>query len=334
MQFFFKKNPELENKVNLYFKRIEEVNKAKYNNEISIILLGSLSRGEGSWYKEENTTILLSDIEYFTVIPNGFEKIVLLEKDLDSIANEVFGDNTRFFHVDNTFVKMGDLKKLEKKLLTFDANYYGRTVVGKDYIPLIPKVTIKNINYHDIFDILIHRAFSVLFYGIPSKEQNQIEEYRYSLAKNSLDLLTVFLIENNVLVSGFSNKCKELEKLNVDQRIKDYFNYCLSIKLATNTCTVKFEINEMESIFINLLEQLMKKFKYPLSNEIANLKSRIRRKLGIIKRMIKVKNIPPTKKRYLRLLISFLKEKKHITNKEIFINYVLNGYPNVLEQKN
>lgn len=334
MIFFSKCNPLLEDKVNLYFKKIEEINIKKYHGQISIILLGSLSRGEGSWYKRENDIILLSDIEFLTIIPKGFTEKKELEEELHSVAKDIFGSNTSFFHIDSTFITLMQLKRLEKKLLTFDANLYGTTVVGNDYINMIPKVTIQNINYHDIFDILIHRSFSILYYGIPLKKQNHIEEYRYSLAKNSLDLLTVFLIEKRILVSGFTNKCEELEKIDFDQRIKDYFNYCLKIKLREDAFGIEFKIEEMENIFIYLLEYLVKNFKYPIHNSLVNFKTNIRRKLGMTKRMIKSKVKPMTRKKYLKHLIFLIKENKSITKNDLEINYVLNGYPDVNEIRN
>lgn len=326
MSYFYKENNELEKKVNRYFGGLADFNNKHFDGKMSVVLLGSLSRGEGSWINESGRDILVSDIEFFTVYPEEISSLKEYDEFITSYAREVFGENaSSLFHADNSYVPKSKLKSMEKKLLTYDAVHFGKCVVGEDVMPLFPKIEINNINLYDIRDILTHRVFAVLYYGFPLKEQGNEAEYRYCLAKNSLDLMTVLLLENGILESGFINRYNKIKELSIDEKIKDYFGYCLSLKLGEPYDTF-FTTEEMESMFISLVKELAKGFKLNLKNIQLNIKHIIRRRLGMLKRALKYKNIAFSKHHLNNLITSFENENK-ITGKEIKDNLVLNGYP-------
>lgn len=326
MSYFYKENKELEEKVNRYFGSLADFNNKHFGGKLSVVLLGSLSRGEGSWINESGRDILVSDIEFFTIYPEEISALKEYDEFITSYAKEVFGENaSSLFHADNSYVPKSKLKSMEKKLLTYDAVHFGKCVVGEDVMPLFPKIDIHNINLYDIRDILTHRVFSVLYYGLPLKEQGKEPEYRYCLAKNSLDLMTVLLVENGILESGFINRCNKIKELSIDGKIKEYFGYCLSLKLGEPYDTF-FTTEEMESIFISLVKELNRKFRIKTENILTNIKHIIRRRLGMLKRALKYKNIAFSKPHLNRLIASFDKREK-ITEKEIKDNLVLNGYP-------
>lgn len=326
MSYFYKENKELEEKVNRYFGGLADFNNKHFGGKLSVVLLGSLSRGEGSWINESGRIILVSDIEFFTVYTEETASFKEYDEFITLYAKEVFGENaSSLFHADNSYVPKSRLKSMEKKLLTYDAVHFGKCVVGENVMPLFPKIDIHNINLYDIRDILTHRVFSVLYYGFPIKEQGKEPEYRYCLAKNSLDLMTVLLVENGILESGFINRYKQIKELSIDEKIKEYFDYCLSLKLGEPYDTF-FTTEEMESIFISLVKELNRKFRLKTENILTNIKHIIRRRLGMLKRALKYKNIAFSKPHLNRLIASFDKREK-ITEKEIKDNLVLNGYP-------
>ena len=201
----------------------------------------------------------------------------------------------------------------------------GKTISGENRLDLFPKIDIHNINLVDIRDILTHRVFSVLYYGLPLKAANRMDEYRYSIAKNSLDLMTVILVNNGLLKSGFQRRLMELQHLEIDDRMKAYFTYCLNVKFSENI-DADFSIEEMENFFIFIVEKLDMQFEYHLSNFISNFTSIIRRKMGVLKRGIIKKNFKFSQRRHLHRLISEYKDGK-ITVSSINDNFVLNGYP-------
>lgn len=327
MSYFYKENQELEEKVQYFFYLLSKVNKYKYNSEISIILLGSLSRGEGSWMMDENNnTILLSDIEFLTIHPDNFDEFKEFDKDIKDAAYAAFENEfSALFHIDNSYCLISKMPYLEKKLLIFDAIEMGKTVVGEDRRFLFPKIDVYTINLFDIRDILSHRIFSVLYYGIPLKTEKRIAEYRYSLAKNSLDLMTVILINNDILISGYQEKLAKIKELPIDDSLKRYFEYCLCIKFSVKS-KYYFEIEKMEEIFLRLIIVLDDTFRNHYRNCIHNVKSIFRRKLGVLKRGIKVRNIKFSQKKHLHALIIDYKNEQ-LRESSIKNNYVLNGYP-------
>lgn len=327
MKYFWLPCEKLEKKIDQYFERISSANREKYNGELSIILLGSLSRGEASWAMNGDEPYLISDIEFFTVVPDNFDRYAEFNQDLLDASKVCFSSETSsLFHIDNTYVQKSSLPNMERKVITFDAQNMGKVIVGDDVINLLPHITIHNVNQEDIWDIMIHRIFSVLYYGRPLKEKGNWQEYRYNLAKNSLDLMTVILAMNKLFVSGFYNKIDSIKKLDIEDRLKDYFDYCLSVKLGLSKGD-KFTIPEMEVAFIQIIENLRKCFKVSCQNKILNMKHVIRRRLGMLKRGVQTATFAGTRKQLLVSLIENYKSGQPVSREILKRNYVLNGYP-------
>jgi hypothetical protein len=268
---------------------------------------------------------MLSDIEYFTVYPDGFDGLAAFADFSKEVQREVFTDqDSSLFHIDNTFVRRESLPRMERKLLTYDATRMGKTVVGEDCVPLLPTITVKNINLCDIRDILTHRVFSVLYYGLPMKREGDMEGYRYSLAKNSLDLMTVLLVSRGLLESGFIRRLELVKSLPIDERTKAYFTYCLSIKLSTD-CAVTFTIEEMEEQFLSLLKELSRSFHVPLKNLWLNRRVVLRRRMGMVKRAFRYRHFPRCG--HLKSLITTFEKKLPLTYRQLNNNLIINGYP-------
>ena len=328
MKYFYKENSVLEKKIAIFFAKLSDWNQTYCNGELSILLLGSLSRGEGSWIVDDSGQFLIiSDIEFFTIYPKGFKGFQEFLVYLAKLKEDIFFDQSSLlFHIDNTFVCKNGLRKIERKLLIFDAIKYGRILSGPNIIELFPKIDIHNINLFDIRDILTHRLFSVMYYGWELKRNGNLEQYRYNLAKNSLDLMTVLLTKKNILLSGNENKLRAIEKIIDEKCIINYFYYCLDIKL-TMTSTYKFSIEEMENLFIEIIALSSKNFKMPIISIICNSKFIIRRKLGIVKRIIKYRYLPNN--RQISTLINKFINKNELTEYDVMDNLILNGYPKI-----
>ena len=328
-RYFWTENKQLEHRVKCFFDTIEEYNQREFEGGISMLLLGSMSRGEASWKNIDGIDTIVSDIEVMTLLPQDFTKIDRLYEVFEESKKKCFVDqNSSLFHIDYCVCKNNyDLSRMEKKLLTYDAYVFAYTVVGNDYKQTLPKVTYFNINMQDIWEVLVHRIFSVLYWGRPLKKEGKEEEYRYNLAKNSLDLMIVLLVNHGRLVSGFANRLEAIRKLDVSQDIKNYFEFCLSVKFSSD-CSYSYSVDEMENMFINLIEQLNNNFKCHVENYLRNLKSISKRRAGQIKRMIISKHLPSSQKEHLKMLIQLFKAKKELSKENLLDNYVLNGYPN------
>lgn len=325
MAYFYKENEPLEQLICRYFDGIRKYSDENWNGKLSVILLGSLSRGEATWIETESGPLMVSDIEYFTVYPEDFDDFEGFRAHEAKVAKEVFGeDRSSLFHIDNSMVCKSALPALERKLLTYDAKCLGKTVVGKDYLSLIPEINLKNINLWDIRDILTHRVFSALYYGFPLKDEGNETEYRYNIAKNSLDLMTVMLVCHGILESGFVRRLEVIKTLDIDEKIKNYFEFCLSIKLSSE-CEHSYTTSEMENMFITLVKELKKQFRLPISNLFVNFKAVLRRALGICKRALIYKKMPSFN--HLDSLIASFEEGKKLTDSQKKTNLVINGYP-------
>ena len=313
MAYFYKENPALEAQVDRYFARLAEYNDTYCDGKLSILLLGSLSRGEGTWQPTETGARLLSDIEYFTVFPDGFDGRAAFTDFAKEVQREVFVDqDSALFHIDNTLIRRESLPRMERKLLTYDAAHMGKTVVGEDCVPLLPTITVENINLCDIRDILTHRVFSVLHYGLPMKREGDEAGYRYSLVSHGL------------LESGFIRRLNLIRTLPIDERLKAYFAYCLSIKLSTE-CVDAFAIEEMEEQFLCLLKDLSRSFRVPLKNKWLNRHVVLRRRMGMVKRALRYHHVP--RAGHLKSLIASFEKKIPLTYRQLNNNLIINGYP-------
>ncbi len=328
MGYFHKANARLEEQVDRFFRLLSAQNDRYFGGELTVVLLGSLSRGEGSWYRAaDGSEHLLSDIEFFTVCPRGFSERERFDRAIAAAAQAVFGGETSpFFHLDNSYLCITRLPRLEKKLLTYEAAVFGRCVVGKDVRSLFPPVDIRSINYLDIRNILVHRVFSVLYYGRPLKQSGQIEAYRYSLAKNSLDLMTVLLVSRGILEGGFARRLDRLFSLDIDEQLKRYFASCLRIKFSEPE-PVSFSTDQMEEIFFRLVTDLSEHFRIPPRTFRDHFLSILRRKLGICKRGLRCRHPVFSQRAHLRRLLAVFRQGGQLTRRELLDNFVLNGYP-------
>lgn len=330
MKFFYKENSILNQAVVNFFEELNRLNKSEYNNTISIILLGSLSRGEGSWRQDANGNItLLSDLEFFTVYKPSFSAFDQFSREIERVKDIFFSAySSPLFHVDNTYISINELSRLERKLLTYDATQTGINVVGDDVIHLLPVITIENINYEDIRDILAHRLFYVLYYGDKLKEENDLSGYRYLLAKNTLDFMIVYLVENHKLASGFVNRLEVLKSCGLEREKLDYFSKCLKIKLSLSDAP-EIDPAQMEMMFRTMVEELFSDFNIPVRNYFINCKSIIRRKMGILKRSIEKKQFYFSENSFIKYLDFCLVNGSVLTKQDEIRSYILNGYPRV-----
>ncbi len=328
MQYFFRNNVLLEDRVNYFFSYLNDYNKTHFNGALSIILVGSLSRGEGTWTIDDDGEYqILSDIEFFTVYPEGFTAFDCFNKCISEARYKAFnGQKYELFHIDNTFTPISRMKNCGRKLIIFDTKSFGKCLVGSDVLSLLPEIDIHNVVLDDIWDIMVHRAFSVLFYGIKMKKNNDYLGYRYSIAKNSLDLMTIILAKNGILISGFKNRYDSLKTEYVSKKYISYLYYCLNIKLGIEQ-NVEYEIDRMEELFVELLLSCMNEFKIPLKNRLVNFRFLFHNFLGVLRRVIVYKHIPCSRKKHLKSLIQELKTTQILQEKDIRNNLVLYAYP-------
>lgn len=328
MNYFWNEKAELSKQVDSFFEYLAKVNDTRFDGQLTIVLLGSMSRGEATWTYEKGKFQIISDLEFFTIYPSSFSNNKAFEAEIQNGKNLFFVDqDSILFHIDNTFICLEDIPKLPRKVITYDTKNMGKVVVGnKQIIDLFPSVSLENINREDIWDIMVHRLFYVLYYGDALKQSKQLHEYRYTIAKNALDLMTVILASHNIINTGFNAKLESIKELNLSKEYKDFFSYCLDIKF-NNSAKSEYEISQMEEIFIKIIYYCQLHFKVGLANRVSNIRFILKRRLGIIKRMISCRQITFGRKHFLKKLINVYNTDRKLSKSMIKESFVLNSYP-------
>lgn len=335
MRFFLNKNEELDSLVASFFSDLSKINDKEFGGVLSIMLLGSLSRGEGTWIKDELGVVqILSDIEFFTIYPKCFNRFHDFDCIIEELRQKYFSNqNNNLFHIENTYICKGKLRFIEKKLITYDALMTGKNVVGKDVKSYMPRITLRNINYIDIKDILAHRIFSILYYKFSKPKDNSSDEYHYVVSKNILDLMIMYLLIHGKIASGFANRLHLLKRSNILPEKHVVFEHCLAIKMKTQPKN-SFSTEELEKEFLFLSSDLFQHFSIPWRTYYYNFFHIVRRKLGILKRSYKIRTFPITQNKHIKLMLEDFSKRQISDDKFIVDQYILNGYPvSYLRQK-
>ena len=325
MSYFLRPNRELQMMVDDFFAAVSRYNDSECNAQLSVLLLGSLSKGEGSWISTENGAKMLSDVEFFVVYPADFCVLPAAKQQIEHLAKSSFsGQKSSLFHVDATFVSSDRLPRMEHKLLIYDAVHYGKWVVGRPLPQRLPQVTEKNLNRYDIRDIVDHRAFSVLSYGSILKQAEEFLQYRYVLAKNSLDLLTALSAQYGCLATTLAQRAQVLGQLALPQESREYLKQCLNYK-ANPQAEADLSIAQMHKQFLNLAQYTADTVCVPAFHAVKHARHCLRRRAGQFKRSLQYRHFV-FKNHQKQLLLALQREQK-LTPSQRRDHLVLHGYP-------
>ena len=318
-------NEEINHRIDSFFNDSRARSCAYEKGIVTIILIGSLARGEGTWKILGEKSTLVSDVEFW-IVHNGsidFGSIRKKMQELSSLYSSKFASHT--FHVDFDFIHEKKISHMEKKLIVYEAKESGKIIYGINCIKQLPNISVKNINLIDIKDILIHRLFSVLYYGNKITDKDS-DEYSYLLSKNILDFMTVIAVQNGVLASGFAQRFRILKENHFCDDLIPLFEHCMNIKFNDS----KYSRHQYNNAFLydelfNIAQILNKSFKYNPRNLLINLFYVIRRLFGILKRQIVYKHFFHCN--YFKRLLSY---KEKCLNRDILLdNLVRNGFPSI-----
>ena len=113
------------------------------------------------------------------------------------------------FKVDYVINTWSGIKKAEKKIFIFDSKNKGIDLGVDSVVSVLPDVTIKNINFIELNDIILHRMKAV----ITDVREDVFScggispELCMSISKNALDSTTwLFPYEAENLLSGFKER--------------------------------------------------------------------------------------------------------------------------------
>lgn len=180
----------------------------KYNNVLSIILIGSAARGELSYFIDNEKLKIYSDFEFFVITKRkvAMKKILSLNKNIYDIESSL--QSSKLFHIDISFLYYKHLHNLPKKFQFLEAKKVGKVLYGPDLRHLIKdKVDLRDINESSI----IYRLWPIIYYT-PKNVFTQMlskaeeEEIKYILARSVIDIPTWVLPHSNKYIFGIKER--------------------------------------------------------------------------------------------------------------------------------
>jgi hypothetical protein len=185
----------------------------------SLLLLGSAARGELSVRQDENGTVeLFSDYEFLAVTstrPLRAQHKALHVK-LAELEQQIANPNP-LFHIDLIVRERARLRSFPLIIFTFELKQNALVLYGEDIRAEIPDVTLQNLDFHNTHEILYKRLWAILLHlpkrfvvGHASETEHRVTGY--VLCRNALDLTTVLLPHEGVLLPTYAQRVAYLRE--------------------------------------------------------------------------------------------------------------------------
>ena len=326
-KYFYNDDEDLGSRLDIYFDEVEKMVTRDYGGELSVLLIGSLARGEATWREENSVKRLMSDIDFF-IIHHG------KRPDCDSLTEKLYGiagcmeseGTSKSVYIHYTLVSAAKLRKSEHLLVTYDASVFGRLVAGPDPKELMPVISGKSINPHDIRNILFHKLFDLLqdYHFFASHEDREVLEYR--LVKSILDLQTVILYRMGFLETGIAARNTRLMSLDACKAFRPLFEYCIKRKMNLPT-DGEISIDSMTQAFLQMCTNEYNLFSPGHREWMRNLPYNFRHLLGTLKRSLEVGKFILPGRHFKRMICSAGKGGETDFMDLAHDHYVLMGYP-------
>ncbi|GEM_PF-2851613 len=196
------------------------------SKKLGILLVGSSARGEFCWSGNIDAPVFYSDVEFIVVVDRSDLKFKKkFHDEINKLNNSLsFGIRFKVDYVINTW---SGIKKADKKIFIFDSKNKGIDLGSESVVSVLPEVTIKNINFSELNDILLHRMKAVIA-DIPEsvfRGEGISSELCMSISKNALDSTTwLFPYEAEQLLSGFKERLEVWEAKKNQLKLFDFFD--------------------------------------------------------------------------------------------------------------
>mgnify|MGYP000455522558 CR=1 FL=1 len=227
----------------------------------SVVLIGSISRGEFSYLRMPAGLILFSDLEFLIVTKErvSWSAVQHIRSGLERIEAEL-KKTSRLFHIDVSFLPLHSLSKLRGWFLFVESGITGRVIYGRNVLNLFPKhVT----DIKQIRDATVERLWTVALFvprscllGNPAPQEEL--EAKYLVARCVLDLLCWLLSYTGLFLPTIEQRVRALlnnyEALDLGRFLPDTFP-----ELVEEAWTGKRELRFKRG-FVPMCEDLLKAF--------------------------------------------------------------------------
>lgn len=248
------------------FKSI--LNSLNLNNVISILFIGSGSRNELSFNVNADSIDIFSDYEFIIVVEkmlsqNEFDTLNKLFRSLEKKWNI----KSPLFYIDYGVSTLSKFKLTPPTLWAFEAKNLGVVVYGRDVRQDLVDVTVKNLDYGNLNELIIVRLWNMLVHmneGFIKKENNEYEDFiiKFYYSRNILDIITILLPNYNVLKGGYKNRSNYFMnefKATKWSNYKDDFKKVTELKVdLKDNITLEESQNIFNDGFLNLIADISK----------------------------------------------------------------------------
>lgn len=219
-----------------------------YDNVVSVILMGSTSRGELSYIKIDGELTIFSDYEFLLITKRKFIKTELSAlKNKIHLLEQRFCSNNPLFHIDFSYTTVKRISKFPKILRQYEFTKTARVICGDDLILRFPEVTLKNLDFKNLNEIIFKRLWHILKF-IPNRflhgdltDQEKIQ-FNYVLSRNVLDISTIYLPYHKVLLPTYTERVNYIRNNNKILNASEDFDYNFP-EFLQNALKGKIEVN-------------------------------------------------------------------------------------------
>ncbi|HEY0021107.1 MAG TPA: hypothetical protein VGC13_32695 [Longimicrobium sp.] len=181
---------------------------------LSVLLHGSASRGELTWWRDEAGRVQLgSDLEMYVVgrgpaDPGAWAGAA---RALAAVEERVNREGPRLFHLDVGWVTRDWFRRHPRTFRCWDTRETGRTLLGADVRDELPALDAGSIDLRQLNEVPIHRLWEMAF-RVPAAvvrgggTAGEVQTARYTWARQALDLTTWLLPHAGVMVPTFRRR--------------------------------------------------------------------------------------------------------------------------------
>jgi len=184
----------------------------------AIMLMGSTCRGELSYCILDNRIEILSDYEFMIITrkPLNNKRKREIEERIDLLERQFCMKNA-LFHIDFFCCTVGSVQRLPHIIRYFELKRNAVAIFGVDIRNLVPNITIDNLDIRDTNELLWVRLWEVLK-ALPKNllvgKVTAFDEMtlKYIFCRNVLDLTTLMLPNEGVLIPTYKQRVDYIEK--------------------------------------------------------------------------------------------------------------------------
>lgn len=179
----------------------------------SVLLHGSASRGELTWWRDAAGRVQLgSDVEMY-VVADSRAGWAGAAQALRAVEERVNRSGPRLFHLDASLTTLARLRRHPPTFRCWDVRETGRTLLGADVRGELPVLDARSIDLRQLNEVPIHRLWEMAFRvpaalvrGTGSPEDARTA--RYTWARQALDLTTWLLPHAGVMIPTFRKRVR------------------------------------------------------------------------------------------------------------------------------